>query len=517
MTNDYKKEAEIFDAAILIEDQKARESYLAKVCGNDQKLRENIDKLLKAHFNESNLLDRSIHGSGVTLDINPNEIIGTVIGRYKLLQQIGEGGFGIVYMAEQEHPIRRRVALKIIKLGMDTKQVVARFEAERQALAMMDHPNIAKVLDAGATDTGRPYFVMEYINGTPITEYVDQEKIGIEGRLKLFIQVCEAVQHAHQKGLIHRDIKPSNLIVNVHEGKVTPKVIDFGVAKAMSMALTEKIIFTQHGQLIGTPEYMSPEQADLKEKDIDTRADIYSLGVVLYELLAGTLPFEPETLREGGFAEIQRIIREEEAPHPSAKLSSLGEDATKVAQNRQTQLSRLVKSLHEELEWIPMMAIRKERDQRYKSAADLAQDVQNYLDGNPLMAGPESAAYKLKKFVKKRKGLVAAVLSIAGVLVISLIIISNLFVKSEQLRFTAEVSENKALEAKNKAEKSRAAAEVSEQKALVAKNKAELNNQTLMYAEYIDQAQESFKFGDLKRTKERLEECDPELRNWEWN
>jgi serine/threonine protein kinase len=266
---------------------------------------------------QSNLPTISFPDSSVT--------IGGQIGPYKILRFLGEGGFAYVYLAEQKHPIRRQVALKIIKPGMDSKQVIARFEAERQALALLEHPNIAHVFSAGSTETGRPYFAMEYINGMPITEYCDKEKISIEDRLKLFIQICEAVQYAHQRGIIHRDIKPSNIIVNVHQGKIIPKMIDFGIAKATSMVLTEKTLFTQQGQLIGTPEYMSPEQADLNIKDIDTRTDIYSLGVVLYELLAGTLPFESYTLREAGYAEIQRIIREVEPPRPSTKLSSLGD------------------------------------------------------------------------------------------------------------------------------------------------------------------------------------------------
>jgi len=365
-------------------------------------------------------------------------VIGGNIGPFKLLSFLGEGGYGIVYLAEQKHPIKRQVALKIIKPGMDSKQVLARFEAERQALALLDHPNIAHVLRAGSTESGLPYFAMEYIQGIPITEYCDHEKLSIKDRLKLFTQVCEAIQHAHQKGIIHRDIKPSNIMVSMQDGKAVPKVIDFGIAKAMSMPLTDKTMFTQQGQLIGTPEYISPEQADLNIKDIDTRTDIYSLGVVLYELLAGALPFDPESLREAGFAEIQRIIKEEEPPRPSTKLSSLGEEGVKVAQSRHTELSTLVKSLHKELEWIPLMAIRKERDQRYKTASDLAEDIQNYIDGNPLTAGPESVAYRFKKFVKKRRGLVAAVASIAAVLIAGFIVSSFLYIQAEQAHEKAQ-------------------------------------------------------------------------------
>ncbi len=474
-------------------------------------------------------------------------VIGGEIGPYRLLSILGEGGFGIVYLAEQKAPVKRQVALKIIKPGMDSKQVIARFEAERQALALLEHPNIAKVFRAGSTETGRPYFAMEYIKGMPITEYCDHNKLSIKERLTLFIQVCEAIQHAHQKGIIHRDIKPSNIIVSVQDDKAVPKVIDFGVAKAISMPLTEKTMFTQQGQLIGTPEYMSPEQADLKERDIDTRTDIYSLGVVLYELLAGTLPFEAEALREGGYAEIQRIIREQEPPRPSTKLSSMGEDASKVALSRRTELSTLVKSLHKELEWIPLMAIRKERDQRYKTASDLAEDVQNYLDGNPLVAGPESAAYRFKKYVRKHRGQVAAVASIVAILVVSLIIITNMYFQSERLRIEAEDLKEDALIAKDNAEKARDEEAKQRQIALIAKEEESVQRQIAeqernkatkaeqeakeqaaiameeqnkaeeqLYAYQIAVAQRAFEDAERYKATEILNACSEELRGWEW-
>ncbi|MHC4257792.1 MAG: protein kinase domain-containing protein [Planctomycetota bacterium] len=439
--------------------------------------------------------------------------IGGQIGPYKILRFLGEGGFAYVYLAEQKRPIRRQVALKIIKPGMDSKQVIARFEAERQALALLEHPNIAHVFSAGSTETGRPYFAMEYINGMPITEYCDKEKISIEDRLKLFIQICEAVQYAHQRGIIHRDIKPSNIIVNVHQGKAIPKVIDFGIAKATSMVLTEKTIFTQQGQLIGTPEYMSPEQADLKIKDIDTRTDIYSLGVVLYELLAGTLPFDSQTLREGGFAEIQRIIREDEPPRPSTKLSSLGEHATNVAQTRQLELSTLVKSLHKELEWIPLMAIRKERDQRYKTASDIAEDVPNYLDGNPLVAGPESATYRMKKFIKKRKGLVVAVGSAATAIIIGLVVSSAMYFQAEEARDKEAVARSVAEQAQKDAIKQR---EIAEQEAKKAKELAEAQKKQLYFSR-IEFAKSKYIEGNATRLREILKQCPGDFRNWEWN
>ena len=332
-----------------------------------------------------------------------DEEIEEQIDQYKLLSKLGEGGFGIVYLAEQRSPIRRQVALKIIKPGMDSKQVIARFESERQALALLDHPNIAHIFDGGTTESGRPYFVMELVIGLPITKYCDQQKLNIEERLKLFQQVCEAVQHAHQKGIIHRDIKPSNILVSVQSGKPVPMIIDFGVAKAIGKPLTERTLFTEQGQFIGTPEYMSPEQAGISIGDIDTRSDIYSLGVVLYELLSGTLPFTHEELGQAGFVEIQRIIRESDPPRPSTRLSSLGEGAKKIAEERSTKIDFLTKRMQKELEWIPLMAMRKERERRYRTASELADDISNYLNGNPLKAGPDSVSYLLKKFVKKHQ------------------------------------------------------------------------------------------------------------------
>lgn len=328
---------------------------------------------------------------------------GGKIGSYKLLSVLGEGGFGIVYLAEQKEPVRRQVALKVIKPGMDSKQVIGRFEAERQALALLEHPNIAHVFDGGTTENGRPYFVMEYVNGKSLTEHCDSKKLNIEERLQLFLQVCEAVQHAHQKGIIHRDIKPSNILVAIQENMVTPKIIDFGVAKAISQPLTERTLFTAQGQLIGTPEYMSPEQAELTSHTVDTRSDIYSLGVVLYELLTGALPFDPGMLRQAAIDEMLRTIRDEDPPRPSTRLSSLGEDAEKAAQNRRTAVRTLAKRLHHELEWIPLKAMRKEPGRRYRTATEFADDIQHYLRGDALLAGPESITYHLRKLVTRHK------------------------------------------------------------------------------------------------------------------
>jgi serine/threonine protein kinase len=326
-----------------------------------------------------------------------------VIKGYKILKQIGEGGMGIVYLAEQKEPIKRKVALKVIKPGMDSKQVIARFESESQALALLDHPNIAHIFEGGVTEAGLPYFVMEYIKGLPITEYCDQHKLSIEERLELFQKVCEAIQYAHQKGIIHRDIKPSNILVSTQEDKAIPKIIDFGIAKAINQPLTERTLITEQGLFIGTPEYISPEQANLNNEDIDHRSDVYSLGVLLYELLTGTTPFDKKTLRRAAFNEITRIIREEVPPRPSTRLLDLGEEAAQTAINRRTDVRILAKQLHKELEWIPLKAIRKERNRRYKTTSELVEDVQNYLNARPLIAGPDSANYLLRKAIQRHK------------------------------------------------------------------------------------------------------------------
>ncbi|MFZ2053815.1 MAG: serine/threonine-protein kinase [Candidatus Aminicenantales bacterium] len=348
-------------------------------------------------------------------DTTPGALID---GKYKLLEELGSGGMGVVYLAEQVEPVRRRVALKIIKLGMDTREVVARFETERQSLAVMNHPNIAKVLDAGATDTGRPYFVMELARGIPITDYCDRHKLSAQDRLRLFIAVCQAVQHAHQKGVIHRDLKPSNILVVIQDDGPVPKIIDFGIAKATDHRLAQRTLFTEQGQLIGTPEYMSPEQAEMSGLDVDTRTDVYSLGVILYELLVGTLPFEVEKLRSAGFGEIQRIIRETEPPKASTRLSTLKDTQVKIAERRGTDPGSLLKLLRGDLDWITMKAMAKDRTHRYSTASELAADIERYLRHEPVLAGPPSTVYRIRKYVRRHKlGVAAAAVVMLAVLI----------------------------------------------------------------------------------------------------
>ena len=369
----------------------------------------------------------------------PDEAVGQTLGRYKLLEKIGEGGCGVVYVADQTEPLRRRVALKVIKLGMDTRAVVARFEAERQALALMDHPNIAKVLDAGATETGRPYFVMELVRGIRITEYCDQNHLTTKDRLELFIKVCQAIQHAHQKGIIHRDIKPSNILVAMHDGVPVPKVIDFGIAKATEGRLTEHTVYTQINQFIGTPAYMSPEQAQLSGLDIDTRSDIYSLGVLLYELLTGSPPFDPHLLVVEGIDSIRRTIREIEPPCPSTRLSTMRRDTlTKTAEQHGVQSVDLVKLIRGDLDWIVMKCLEKDRTRRFETANGLAADIKRYLNNEPIVARPPSAAYRLQKAFRRHKLAFAAASLLAAVLVLGIVISTMEAVRAKRAERLAE-------------------------------------------------------------------------------
>jgi serine/threonine protein kinase/tetratricopeptide (TPR) repeat protein len=399
-------ELDLFAAAIALADQQERESLLERECSGRPDVRQRLDQLLAAHFRSHPLLDHT--GPDLTGPHVCREQPGSVIaGRYKLLKEIGEGGMGTVWLAEQTQPVRRKVAIKLIKAGMDSKQVIARFEAERQALAVMDHPNVAKVLDGGLTDNGRPFFVMEYVKGVPITQYCDATRLSVPQRLHLFAQVCQAVQHAHHKGIIHRDLKPSNILVAPYDDRPVPKIIDFGLAKAMHQSLTDKTLHTAHEAVLGTPLYMSPEQAQLNNLDIDTRSDIYSLGVLLYELLTGTTPLERKRFKQAAWDEIRRIIREEEPPRPSARLSST-DTLPSLAACRQSEPLRLTRLVRGELDWIVMKALEKDRSRRYETANGFALDVQRYLAGEPVLAAPPSARYRLRKLVRRHRGSVIA-------------------------------------------------------------------------------------------------------------
>ncbi|TWU03424.1 serine/threonine protein kinase [Neorhodopirellula pilleata] len=397
----------IFIQAIEEESPQEREAYLQSACGGDTELRAAVDALLAAHDQTQNMLDHPIVG-GVRLastilssPIESIEHIGMKIGPYLLMEQIGEGGFGLVFVAQQESPVRRKVALKIVKPSMGSKEVIARFEAERQAIAMMNHPNIAQVFDAGVTGDGRPYFVMELVRGVPITEFCDNHRLEINARLNIFSDVCGAVHHAHQKGVIHRDIKPSNVMVTLHDDKPVVKVIDFGVAKAIGQSLTDKTIYTRFFSMIGTPLYMSPEQAEMSGLDVDTRSDIYSLGVLLYELMAGATPFDRERLDSAGLDEWRRIIREEEPPRPSQRLTTLGERMTTISSSRRVEPSRLSSTLRGDVDWIVMRSLEKDRSRRYPSAIALADDVRRYLRQEPIEARPPSTIYRLSKFARR--------------------------------------------------------------------------------------------------------------------
>jgi WD40 repeat protein/serine/threonine protein kinase len=519
-------ERAIFIAALEKDDPAERAAFLDEACADDRPLRQRIERLLKAHEPADSFLEHRPPGLGGTVDEQPRaERHGTVIGPYKLLQQIGEGGMGVVYMAEQQEPLRRRVALKIIKPGMDSAQVIARFEAERQALALMDHQNIAKVLDAGTTESGRPYFVMELVHGIPITQYCDDHHLTPKERLELFLPVCHAVQHAHQKGIIHRDLKPSNVLVCLYDGVAVPKVIDFGIAKATGSQLTERTMFTQFGTLVGTLEYMSPEQAEMSQLGIDTRSDVYSLGVLLYELLTGTTPLQRHRLREAGFDEIRRLIREEEPPRPSTRLSTSGVALAAISAQRQTEPAKLTRLVRGELDWIVMKALEKDRNRRYESANGLARDVERYLHDEPVEACPPSAGYKLRKFARKHKAGLATVTAFVAVLVLGTAVSAWQAVRATQAEAVALANEQQANTNAVQAEEKEQQANEQRDEAQRQRDEVRALNERLrrtLYAAHINLAKSAWEAGDIRRVQELLDHHRPkpgesDLRGFEWD
>jgi serine/threonine protein kinase len=470
------REEQLFHQA-LEQSPDRRAAFLDAACSSDVALRERLEALLRACDNPGSFLQLPAAAvySPTLVERPATEAPGMVIGPYKLLEQIGEGGFGNVFMAEQTAPVRRMVALKVIKPGMDTRQVIARFEVERQALALMDHPNIAKVLDAGTTQTGRPYFVMELVRGVPITTYCDQRQLSPRERLDLFITVCQAVQHAHQKGIIHRDIKPTNVLVTQHDDRPVVKVIDFGVAKAMSGQLTDKTLFTGFSQMIGTPLYMSPEQTEMSGLGVDTRSDIYSLGVLLYELLTGTTPLSHKRIEDAGFDEILRMIREEEPPKPSTRLAQSSETLPAISARRHMEPAKLTKLMRGELDWIVMKTLEKDRSRRYETASAFAADVQRYLRDETVEACPPSPWYRFRKFARRNK---------RGLLSASAVVLATLL--------TATVS---GVLIWQSIDRERSGA----------------------YYERIALAEREWGANNLSRMQQLLEQCPEDLRGWEWH
>jgi WD40 repeat protein/serine/threonine protein kinase len=532
-------ELDIFSAALELKTLEDREKYIAQACGDDAMLRERIKSLLRSASAADRFIERPARdfGAALTVDRPLSEGPGTVIGPYKLLQQIGEGGMGVVFMAEQSQPVRRTVALKIIKPGMDSRQVVARFEAERQALALMDHPNIAKVLDAGTTEAGRPFFVMEMVKGVPMTKYCDDKRLTLPERLELFIPVCQAVQHAHQKGIIHRDLKPSNVMIALYDGHPVPKVIDFGVAKATGPKLTGQTLFTEYGAVLGTLEYMSPEQAELNQLDIDTRSDIYSLGVLLYELLTGSTPLDRNRLKKTALDEVLRCIREEEPPKPSTRISTV-EQLPTVAAQRGLEPSQLTSAVRGELDWIVMKALDKDRNRRYETANSLLLDIERYLADETVQACPPSAMYRFRKFARRNRAAVATA-SIVLVTLVGGVAASTwqavratraeraAIVNAERARESAE-AERKAKEAeaaqRKEAEAAQKIAESEKQRAdSEMHNASESQRQArrLLYASDINLAQQALSLNNLGKARRLLDRHRPQpgeedLRGWEW-
>ena len=505
------QEEALFEAASCLTDEGQREAFLNEACTGNPEMRARIAALLSAHFAHLETGDTQLDSSDTeggrrgTEKAVSGEKAGQRIGPYKLLEKLGEGGFGSVWAAEQAKPVKRRVALKIIKLGMDTKQVVARFEAERQALALMDHPNIAKVLDAGTTETGRPYFVMELVKGIPVTKYFEQEGTEVNVKLKLFIRVCQAIQHAHQKGIIHRDIKPSNVMVTLHDGEPVPKVIDFGIAKATQGDLTDKTIYTQYSQFIGTPAYMSPEQAEMSGLDVDTRSDVYSLGVLLYEILTGFTPFDTKELMASGIDEMRKIIRERDPVKPSTRLSQTSSDGTVSGQQK---LATGV--LDSDLDWIVLKCLEKDRARRYETANGLAADIQRHLTKQPVIACPPSRSYRIHKAWQRNRVGISAGLSVAAILMLALAFSTWSFWKERQSSQRERTLREKV---EGQQEEVEAFAAISVENGRIAR----LN----LYAADMKAVTQYLEEGNLGVARNLLEEHIPvegqeDLRGWEW-